>query len=306
VWPPGSADTVCPRPPLMIQVHNFVFRIKKRQRWDVETMWTYDLDLWFLEVTAIVGHTRIGTLSEYQVYVDVVWPTLVRHTMWPWPLTLEVMALTADAGLRPPSAHQLWSSYISLTVRKIWHNLYVCVSRRETLTFDLFTLKQVHNVAQVPSCQFRRYYDYLFTTYGPLVQHGSEWLCDLDLWRHGASGSIRIPSSKFVGLAIRKIWRTMCVSINGPGDPNLWPFDLETGMLVASKVGNLPSKFGHARPLGSRIIRCVRDGRTDGRTDKSNAYCPLPYGRGIIMMKRALYGGGLPGRMRPITAGHSL
>jgi len=41
---------------------------------------------------------------------------------------------------------------------------------------------------------------------------------------------------------------------------------------VASKVGNLPSKFGHARPLGSRIIRYVRDGRTDGRTDKSNAY----------------------------------
>jgi len=48
-------------------------------------------------------------------------------------------------------------------------------------------------------------------------------------------------------------------------------FDLETGMRVASKVGNLPSKFGHARPLGSRIIRYVRDGRTDGRTDKSNA-----------------------------------
>ena len=34
---------------------------------------------------------------------------------------------------------------------------------------------------------------------------------------------------------------------------------------VASKVGNLPSKFGHARPLGSRIIRYVRDGRTDGQ-----------------------------------------
>jgi len=36
---------------------------------------------------------------------------------------------------------------------------------------------------------------------------------------------------------------------------------------VASKVGNLPSKFGHARPLGSRIIRYVRDGRTDIRMD---------------------------------------
>ena len=36
---------------------------------------------------------------------------------------------------------------------------------------------------------------------------------------------------------------------------------------VASKVGNLPSKFGHARPLGSRIIRYVRDGQTDRQTD---------------------------------------
>jgi len=51
-------------------------------------------------------------------------------------------------------------------------------------------------------------------------------------------------------------------------------------MRVASKMGNLPSKFGHARPLDSRIIRYVRDGRTDGRTDKSNAYCPFPTGAG--------------------------
>ena len=52
-------------------------------------------------------------------------------------------------------------------------------------------------------------------------------------------------------------------------------------------TGNLTSKVSHARPLGSRIIRYVRDGRTDRRrtkrrTDKSNAYCPVPYGRGII------------------------
>ena len=57
-------------------------------------------------------------------------------------------------------------------------------------------------------------------------------------------------------------------------------------MRIASKVGNRPSKFGHARPLGSRIIRYVRDGRadgqTDGRTDKSNAYCFLPFAGGII------------------------
>jgi len=70
-------------------------------------------------------------------------------------------------------------------------------------------------------------------------------------------------------------------------NPDLRPFDLEIGMRVASKVGNIPSKLWHARPLGSRIIRYARDGRTerrtDGRTDKSNAYCPLPYGWGIII-----------------------
>jgi len=61
-------------------------------------------------------------------------------------------------------------------------------------------------------------------------------------------------------------------------------FDLEK-YANRIKVGNIPSEFGHARPLGPRIIRYVRDGRTDGQTDKrtdgrNNAYCPLPYGRG--------------------------
>ena len=68
-------------------------------------------------------------------------------------------------------------------------------------------------------------------------------------------------------------------------DLDICPFDLETGMLVASKVKNLQSKFEHARPLGSRAIRYVRDGRTDRRTDKSNVYCPLPYGRGHNSIK---------------------
>ena len=54
-----------------------------------------------------------------------------------------------------------------------------------------------------------------------------------------------------------------------------WPWKWYA-RLVASKVRNLHSELLHARPSGSRIIRYVRD----GRTDKSNAYCPLPYGRG--------------------------
>ena len=67
----------------------------------------------------------------------------------------------------------------------------------------------------------------------------------------------------------------VCVSINGSGDLDIWPNDLETSMRVASQVGNLYSEFGYAKPLGSRVICYVRYGRTDGRTDrwidKSNA-----------------------------------
>ena len=36
-------------------------------------------------------------------------------------------------------------------------------------------------------------------------------------------------------------------------------------MRVASKAGNLYSEFWHARPLDSRVIRYVRDARTDGQ-----------------------------------------
>jgi len=98
----------------------------------------------------------------------------------------------------------------------------------------------------------------------------------------GSSSSTRRPSLKFVGLGIWKIWRTMCVSINAPDDPDLWPFDLETGMQVASKVGNLSSKFWHARSLRSRIDRYVRDGQTDGRT-KATLIAPSLRSGGIII-----------------------
>jgi len=47
-----------------------------------------------------------------------------------------------------------------------------------------------------------------------------------------------------IGLAIRKTWRTMCVSFNGPGDLELWPFDLETNAWVASK-GDIHIRVHH-------------------------------------------------------------
>jgi len=52
-------------------------------------------------------------------------------------------------------------------------------------------------------------------------------------------------------------------------NPDLWPFDIETGVRVASKVKNLHSKFGHGRPLGVWVLELfanVRDGQTDRRT----------------------------------------
>jgi len=121
-----------------------------------------------------------------------------------------------------------------------------------------------------------------------LGQHSSDWSRDLatstfDLGGHdvcgwcGLSSSIRILSLKFVSLAIRKIWRTMCVSINRSGDADLWPFALETGMRVASKVGNLPSTL---------LTRYVCDGRTDVQKQR---LLPLPYGGGDIITKTLFY-----------------
>ena len=44
-------------------------------------------------------------------------------------------------------------------------------------------------------------------------------------------------------------------------------------MQVTSKVGKLHSKFGHARPSGSPVIRYVCDGQTKAMLD-------APYGQG--------------------------
>jgi len=61
-------------------------------------------------------------------------------------------------------------------------------------------------------------------------------------------------------------------------------FNLLTLKLVCKshqRWGTYYSEFGHAGLSGSRVICYVRDGRTErGWKDKSNAYCPLPYGCG--------------------------
>jgi len=65
-------------------------------------------------------------------------------------------------------------------------------------------------------------------------------------------------------------------------NPDLWLSDLETGMWATSKVGNLRSKFGHARPLRCGVIRYVCDGRTDRQMDgQKQCSFRIPYSRGI-------------------------
>jgi len=148
-----------------------------------------------------------------------------------------------------------------------------------------------------------------------------------------SSSSIHIRSLKIVGLAIGKIWRTMCVTINGPGMTfDLWPwrsmapvadadcrppsvhqvwnsytlpfgrygarclwalmglvtltFDLLTLKLVRKSHQRWGTCLPNLGTLGLWILELfamsATDGRTDGRTDKNNAYCPLPHGWGII------------------------
>ena len=129
--------------------------------------------------------------------------------------------------------------------------------------FDLETSAQCSTCHGVPSCQFWWYY-YSFSIYRPLGQHDSDISRDLDLWPW-KSWHLRLmwvvvlhPFTKF------EVCRPCHLEDTVDGDPDFWPFDFETGLRVASKVGNLPSKFGHARRVGSRFIRYV--GLCDGRT----------------------------------------
>jgi len=73
--------------------------------------------------------------------------------------------------------------------------------------------------------------------YRLIGQHLSDESHDLetlifDLGGHGASRwygsscSVCEPSLKFIGLPGRKIFGIYCVNINGPGELDLWPFDL--------------------------------------------------------------------------------
>jgi len=60
---------------------------------------------------------------------------------------------------------------------------------------------------------------------------------------------------------------------------DLSPSDLETGVRVASKVGNFVPNLGTLDVWVLELFAMyVIDEQTDRQMDKSNAHCTLPYG----------------------------
>jgi len=191
---------------------------------------TDDMSIWpwplILKVTAIVGHTHLGTLSQYQVQI-------LRYGPHGSDIPCDLVTITFNLGGHGAcrwcgSTSSICTStlkFLGLTVRKTWHILCVCVSRPVTLTFDLETGAQCGTL--LPILVILQLFVFDLWAIGPTRLRLITWPCDLDLWGHGACGwfgslsSIRVPSMRFVGLDIRKIWRTMCVSINWPGEPDL-------------------------------------------------------------------------------------
>ena len=110
-------------------------------------------------------------------------------------------------------------------------------------------------------------------------RHTSDWSRDLVTlgfhlgghstceWR-GSSWSRCVLSLKFVGLTVPEISLIMCLSINGPGDLELWPFDLEIGVSVTCVLGYLPTNLGLPSTFGSRVIHYVRNRQTDGQKQR--------------------------------------
>jgi len=86
--------------------------------------------------------------------------------------------------------------------------------------------------------------------------------------------------------ALRPRW------VKQPGDLDLWPINLESGVRITCGVGYLYANFGLPRPLYSRLRPDVRDRQTDRQTDrqkvvrrqtKASRNAPPVRGGGIII-----------------------
>ena len=72
--------------------------------------------------------------------------------------------------------------------------------------------------------------------------------------RYGSSSSICTPSVKFVGLSVRKIWRTSGLNIMLAWWP--WPLllTLKLVCIIVRGVDNLPTSFGVSKTFRFRLI----------------------------------------------------
>ena len=129
----------------------FCFQAKSRR--DVQTMWAYDLDLWpwrsprlsVIRVLVLCQCTKSKFWWYYDYSFSIYRPLGQHGSDWSRDyatLTFEVMAPVADAGRRPPSVYQVWSSW-ALPLRRYGARCVSALMGLVILTFDSLTLKLV-------------------------------------------------------------------------------------------------------------------------------------------------------------------
>jgi len=85
-----------------------------------------------------------------------------------------------------------------------------------------------------------------------------QWAC-MNYIEHWPFSRKRIKqniSSRFEVTPLKPRW------VKRPGDLDLWPFDLESGVRVTCDMGYLCANFSLPRPLCSRVRSDVRDRQT--------------------------------------------
>jgi len=114
--------------------------------------------------------------------------------------------------------------------------------------------------------------------------------------RSSADTSIRISCITTALIAIRQqsdyiknkqaVWPPGLADTVCPRPPQTLTFDRMTLKMVCKshlRWGTFLPNFGMLRLLVCGLFAMyATDGQIDGQTDKTNAYCPLPYSRGII------------------------
>jgi len=184
------------------------------RRIDHVSLWPSTLD-----VTATVGHTKFALCQSTkckfhsightgQTYHVTLTFNLGGHGACHWCMSV--------SSIRTPTL-----KFLCLTIPKIWHILCICISWPVTLNFKLETGAQHSTCHGYHHANFGDNTTIHFRFMGNRANMAQDWSRDLailtfDLGGHDACdwcrslSSIRLPSLKFVGLVIRKIWYTMC------------------------------------------------------------------------------------------------